>query len=190
MPHKPATSSVGLICAQKGHSTRKKEGKGPNSPRRGVPNRQPRSSAQSLNVGANTSAGLGPNECAEEYENLCRLYVFAIKIQDPDAKDAACSALVSKINHDLVESCNGDNRGRCFPSEKAIKIMYEGTGENSMGRMIFVDCYLRVAISEPAKPLDAAICPIESFRDLLSGEISINSCWKALLDLLPTFLYT
>lgn len=128
-----------------------------------------------------------PHEfCAKEYENLCGLYILCERIEDPEGKTAALTALVTKLNDEHVD----ENRNRigCFPGKKAINIMYEGTTEYNLGRDVLVDAYAEFAKDVPREMPAAKEVPVEFFRDLAISMISDGSQPK--LDRLDIGLYT
>lgn len=65
---------------------------------------------------------------------LCKLYVFAEKLQDSKAKNKIMDTLVDRIEQDVTISY--------FPNPRAIKVVYDGTPSGSLARRLMVDLYV------------------------------------------------
>ena len=118
-----------------------------------------------------------PEYFAEEYESLCRLYVFSEKVRDVNAKKATLSALISKINQELLDRCDlrDPKDTKYLPGAKAINIMYGGTMEHDVGRMVLVDCYVKVGSGMPWGKPDIEMVDVEFLKDLVKNFLAMPS---------------
>ena len=78
--------------------------------------------------------------CQNEYNTLFKLYIFAEKIQDREAKKSCLDAINTKVEHESSKVDNFDT-GPCLPAVPIIKMVYQNTPESSAARQSLVHCY-------------------------------------------------
>jgi hypothetical protein len=80
--------------------------------------------------------------CKPEWENLCRLYVLAEKLQDVAAKNATTDAMIEKVQRKARIKGARSGLTECLPTPRAIDIMYEGTPGFCPGRQVLVHMFV------------------------------------------------
>ncbi|KAK4495655.1 hypothetical protein PRZ48_012923 [Zasmidium cellare] len=86
-------------------------------------------------------AELQEDEIDAELEYLCKLYVFGEKILDNEFCNAVVSAITARVDEDHDE-------GTFYPGTKAVRILYEGTGEGCPARKMMVQFYMEHGAEE------------------------------------------
>jgi hypothetical protein len=118
-----------------------------------------------------------PDICQLEYESLVGLYVFAEKLQDVKAKNAAVDALIAKVTHESKVIFNTEYDGPCMPSLAAIETMYAKTPHHCPGRQVLIDCFVwygKDQTMEYAGLLAGALPPWQFLIDLSSNLMSMR----------------
>lgn len=76
----------------------------------------------------------------KELQKLCRLFVLAEKLQDQTAKNHIIDGMHAFFHQNVLTDSLGTDVERSSCAE-AIKMLYEGTPENSQARKLVVDLY-------------------------------------------------
>ena len=102
--------------------------------------------------------------CDKEYQLLCGLYVLAEKFLDLDARNKAIAALHAKMKNSHNRDV-GPRSSFCYPSPKAISIMYNGTIEPSYGRRLLTIGIVYHSSGDAMLP-NTDLVPATFFRDI------------------------
>lgn len=108
-------------------------------------------------------------ELDAEFEHLARVYVFGEKIQDKEF----CNRTMDRILNRAAGLALFSDIVCCYPTTKAVKIIYDGTPEGSPARELCVWLQSRIGLAENVKSVEEGEHP-DFLRDLTRAMMDVR----------------
>lgn len=112
---------------------------------------------------------MSAKELDAEFEHLARVYVFGEKIQDNEF----CNRTMDRILHRVTGLALFSDVVCCYPTTKAVKIIYDGTPEGSPARELCVWLQTRIGSAENVKSMEDGEHP-DFLRDLTRAMMDVR----------------